>query len=65
MHPDPMIADAWATTFFVLGKDKSLEIVEKVKGLELIIVDDEGDVSYSPSLKGVLELVFRGSREKV
>ncbi|MCK5451496.1 MAG: FAD:protein FMN transferase [Candidatus Omnitrophica bacterium] len=58
MYPDPMIADAWATAFFVLGKDKSLEIVEKIKDLELIVVGDGGDVSYSSGLKERLELVF-------
>ncbi|HMU06195.1 MAG TPA: hypothetical protein PJ990_21320, partial [Saprospiraceae bacterium] len=37
-------ADAYATAFMVLGLEKSLELVEQLKGIEAcFIYDNEGD----------------------
>jgi len=41
---DCMTADAYATAFMVLGLEKSLELVEQLKGIEAcFIYDNEGD----------------------
>jgi len=49
-------ADALATGLFVLGWEEGLEIVEKMGGIEAVIVDDEGLVHCSESLCGEIEM---------
>ncbi|MEM8889874.1 MAG: FAD:protein FMN transferase [Bacteroidota bacterium] len=48
--PDAEIADALATTVFVLGKEKGLELVEKLRGIECIIITDENEIVTSSHL---------------
>ncbi|MEL6250388.1 MAG: FAD:protein FMN transferase [Bacteroidota bacterium] len=48
--PDAEIADALATTVFVLGKEKGLELVEKLRGIECIIITDENEIVTSSKL---------------
>lgn len=39
--PDAEIADALATSVFVLGKDKGLSLVNQLIGIECLIIDDD------------------------
>jgi thiamine biosynthesis lipoprotein len=48
--PDGTLTDGLATTIFVLGAAKGLELVEAYPGYETIIVDAAGKVSYSKGL---------------
>ncbi len=41
------LADALATSVFVMGKDVGLDFVNQIKGVECILVEDDGSVSYS------------------
>jgi thiamine biosynthesis lipoprotein len=41
------IADALATGIFVLGVDVGLDLVNQIKGIECIIVDENGKIHYS------------------
>lgn len=52
--PDTMTTDALSTAIFVLGPKKGMELVEKLAGIEAIIVDSSGAVSSS----GAVELKF-------
>ncbi len=54
---DPVVADAWATALFVMGPEKGLEIVEKVPGMETIMVTTSGEILYSSGLKNALKVV--------
>lgn len=45
--PQTEIADALATGIFVLGVDIGLNLVNQLKGIECIIVDDKGKIHYS------------------
>ena len=45
--PDTMTTDALSTAVFVLGPRKGMELVEKLPGVEAIIVDSDGAVTSS------------------
>lgn len=49
--PDAELADALATSVFVLGKKAGLELVDKLKSVECLIVTDEDEVLTSNKLK--------------
>ncbi len=57
IYPDPMMADAWATALFVTGPEKGLEIVEKIPGMEIIMVTTSGEKLYSSGLRNALKVV--------
>ena len=48
--PDPVLADAWSTAFFVIGPDKALDIIRQKPGMEIIMVTDEGRVIQTPDI---------------
>lgn len=56
IYPDAAIADAWATAFFVLGPKKTLEMVEKISDMEVVMVTSEEEILYSSGLKKILNL---------
>ena len=49
--PDAEIADALATSVFILGKEKGLSLVNQLKGVEAMLVDDSDEVFTSSNLK--------------
>lgn len=49
--PDAEIADALATSVFILGKDKGLSLVNQLKGVEALLVNDSDDIFTSKNLK--------------
>ncbi|MCK4909639.1 MAG: FAD:protein FMN transferase [Planctomycetes bacterium] len=48
--PDPVMADAWSTAFFVLGVEKSLKLVQEKPEMELIIITDQKKIIFSPGV---------------
>ncbi len=50
---DPVYADAWATALSVLGA-KGFKIIEKIPGMEAVMVTNNGEILYTPGLKGTL-----------
>ncbi len=48
---DCMTADALATAIFVLGPEKGYALCRKLDGVECLIVDREGKIIVSPTLK--------------
>jgi thiamine biosynthesis lipoprotein len=44
------LADALATSVFVLGKDKGLELINRLKGIECLLVTDEQELFTSKNL---------------
>ncbi len=57
IYSDPIIADAWATALFVMGLEKGLEIVEKIPGMETIMVNASGEILYSSRLNNSLKVM--------
>jgi thiamine biosynthesis lipoprotein len=48
--PDATTTDALSTTLFVLGVKKGLQLVDKMKGIDAVMIDDKGVVHYSQGL---------------
>lgn len=51
LAPDTMTSDALSTAVFVLGPQKGMELIKKLKGVEGIIVDSDGAVHTSPGIR--------------
>ncbi|QSE98214.1 FAD:protein FMN transferase [Fulvivirga lutea] len=49
--PDAELADALATSVFILGKEKGLSLVNQLKGVEAFLVDDKDEIHTSSALK--------------
>jgi thiamine biosynthesis lipoprotein len=54
IYSDPMAADAWNTAIFVLGPEEGLERVEKIPGMEAVMVTTSGEILYSSGLNKAL-----------
>ena len=52
---NPTLADAYATPFFILGYEKSLQIVKRKKNLAFIMIDDGGRIKKSPNVADFIE----------
>ena len=48
--PDTTLTDALSTTVFVLGPEAGLELVEKLSGIDAVVIDAAGKVHYSTGL---------------
>ena len=48
---DVTTADALATAFFILGNEKSKELIKNFPGCEFMIIDKNGNKHYSPGFK--------------
>lgn len=51
ISPDAELSDALATSVFVLGKEKGLSLINQLKGVECIIVDEKDELIHSANLK--------------
>ena len=51
MAPSAELADALATSIFVMGKDVGLNLINQMQAIECIVVDDQGKVHYSSGVK--------------
>jgi thiamine biosynthesis lipoprotein len=47
---DTELADALSTTVFVLGKEKGLELINQLKDVECIIIDEVDDMHFSANI---------------
>jgi thiamine biosynthesis lipoprotein len=51
-----IMADGLDTGIFVMGPERGMELIERLPGVEGVIVDGEGRVLVSSGLKGRLVL---------
>ena len=51
LHKEGITADALATAIFVLGPERGYALCKRFDGVECIIVDQEGKITFSPGLK--------------
>ena len=49
--PDAEVADAIATSVFVMGSDKGIELINKLKGFDALIIDNDDNIIVSNNLK--------------
>ncbi len=54
---DATLADALSTAVMVLGRDQGLALVERLPGVQALVVDDLGKVSTSSGLKSQLHVL--------
>ncbi len=52
---NPALADAYATAFFILGYEKALAIVDEVKTIAFIMIDNSYELKKSPNLDQFIE----------
>ncbi len=48
--PDAELADALATTVFVLGREKGLKLINSMSLIDCIVVDDQNELTTSDNL---------------
>ena len=54
---DATLADALSTALLILGRDRALGLVERLDGVETVLVDDEARVHVTGGLAGNLTIV--------
>ncbi|MBT4482297.1 MAG: FAD:protein FMN transferase [Candidatus Latescibacteria bacterium] len=57
ISPDPAQADAWSTAFFVLGKEKTQDILNGLESIELLMITDKGEKIYSSGMKIEMKVI--------
>jgi len=57
IYQDPILAQPWTKIPFIMGAKKGLEILEKIPGMEAIIVTTSGEKMYSSGLKHILNVI--------
>lgn len=60
IYNNPVLAQAWTKIPFVLGSQKGLEMLEKIPGMEAIIVTTSGEKIYSSGLKHIVSVIPEG-----
>ncbi len=53
--PEPTAADAWCTALFVLGPEQGMWVVERIDGMEAILVTESGERLLSSGLDKMLK----------
>lgn len=59
---DAGFADILSTAFFILNPEESVELAEKMKGVEAVIVTADRRILHTPSLLGRIEIKAEGYR---
>jgi thiamine biosynthesis lipoprotein len=54
---DPTLADALSTAVFVLGPEEGMRLVESTDGVEALIVDPEGKITFSTGFKDKVQFI--------
>ncbi|MEM7373440.1 MAG: FAD:protein FMN transferase [Bacteroidota bacterium] len=49
--PDAELADALATAVFVMGREKGLPLINQLRGIEALLITDEGEILKSKQLQ--------------
>jgi thiamine biosynthesis lipoprotein len=55
VYPDPKVANALNTAIFVMGPEKGLSLVERIPGMEAVMVTTSGQIIYSSGLADALK----------
>jgi FAD:protein FMN transferase len=59
IHADPVLANAWSKPIFVLGPERGMQLVERIPGMEVLVVKSAGEILYSPGLKEALKPISK------
>jgi thiamine biosynthesis lipoprotein len=50
LGPDATFTDAMSTSVFVLGPDRGLALIDRLPGIDAIVIDADGELRYSADL---------------
>ncbi len=50
LGPDTVTTDALSTSVFILGREKGIELIDSIDGVEAIVIDDQARVYFSRGL---------------
>ncbi|NLL58926.1 MAG: FAD:protein FMN transferase [Firmicutes bacterium] len=53
---ESMLSDALSTAVFVLGKDKGMQLLESLKGIDGLVIDKQGEIHVSSGLGDHIEI---------
>ncbi len=56
---DATLADALSTALMVMGREAGMALVERLPGVEAVVVDERGEVASSPGLRDRLVILHR------
>ncbi len=59
IHADPVLANAWSKPIFVLGPERGMQLVQKIPGMEAVVVTTSGEILYSSGLKHALQTIAK------
>jgi thiamine biosynthesis lipoprotein len=59
IHADPVLANVWSKPIFVLGPERGMQVVERIPGMEAIVVWTSGEILYSLGLKHALQSITK------
>jgi len=51
------VADALATAYFVMGPEKALETARRADGIDILVVDSDGNLTHTDGLSSILTLM--------
>ena len=51
------VADALATAYFVMGPEKALETARRTDGIDILVVDSDGNLTHTDGLSSILTLM--------
>ncbi|MBI4712830.1 MAG: FAD:protein FMN transferase [Planctomycetes bacterium] len=52
---DPTLADGWSTALFVMGPEKAMKLAQSKSDIQIIVVNDRGEISSSAGLDSSLK----------
>jgi thiamine biosynthesis lipoprotein ApbE len=58
---DAGIADCLSTVFFILEPERSIELAERMKGVDLFIVTSDRRILHTRNLRGRVEVLGDGN----
>ncbi len=54
---EAIFSDAMATAIFVLGPEKGFRLCQDTKGMECMIIDNDGNINITPGLKEIISFI--------
>ena len=57
LSKDPILADAWSTALFILGKEKGPETANSLQTIQALMITDDGQKIYSSGLDANYKII--------
>ena len=57
IHDSAVLADVLSTAIMILGKARGMDLIRSIENTEVVLVDDEGQMSMTPGLESILIMI--------